>query len=857
MSFHHTSIEAVFRVLSTRKEGLTKPEVHNRQQQYGPNEIQEKKKRATFWLLVHQFKDVMVIILLAAALISFIIGDIKDAAVILIIVFLNALIGFIQEFRAEKAMLLLKQLSAPAAHVRRDGHVQKIPAAALVPGDIVLLEAGDIVPADLRLFDTHTLKVEEASLTGESHDIEKNHLLVCAEKCAIGSRANMAYKTTIVTNGRGEGIVVATGNQTEIGRIAQLLEGARGQTPLQARLASFGKRLAFIVLLICALLFVVGILRGEHPVDMLLLAISVAVAAIPEALVAVITIALALGAKKMARQNALIRKLAAVESLGSVSFICSDKTGTITQNKMVVSDIVSHGDTHCQPDASFHTTSLLLSAMLHNNDVISDSQQGFKGDPTEIALKQYAISGIDTIPPSIRQLSREYELPFDSVRKRMTTIHPLQGKWLVFTKGALESILHICPAADKQTIQHDHHAFAQEGKRVLAFAWKILDRLPDNKEVHCIETEMHFLGLAAMVDPPRPEAIQAIADCHTAGIIPVMITGDHPETARYIAEQTGIIRHHTDQVMTGAALQALTDDELYDAAEHIKVYARVSPEQKLRIIDMLQRKKHFVAMTGDGVNDAPALKRANIGIAMGITGTDVSKEAAHMILLDDNFATILNAVKEGRRIYDNILKFIKYTLTSNGGEIWTIFLAPLAGLPIPLLPVHILWINLVTDGLPGIAFTAEPAERNILKIPPKKSDESIFANGLGFHIIWVGLLMGSICLGVQALATYWQHPKWQTMVFTVLCLSQMGHALAIRSNTTSFFKQGIFSNKLLMGAVLFTLLLQLCVIYIPFLQDIFRTQSLTIYELLICLGISSIVFWAVELEKLIKRYRTR
>ncbi|HQD13654.1 MAG TPA: HAD-IC family P-type ATPase, partial [Chitinophagales bacterium] len=399
--------------------------------------------------------------------------------------------------------------------------------------------------------------------------------------------------------------------------------------------------------------------------------------------------------------------------------------------------------------------------------------------------------------------------------------------------------------------------FTQEGKRVLAFAWKILDRLPDNKEVHCIETEMHFLGLAAMVDPPRPEAIQAIADCHTAGIIPVMITGDHPETARYIAEQTGIIRHHTDQVMTGAALQALTDDELYDAAEHIKVYARVSPEQKLRIIDMLQRKKHFVAMTGDGVNDAPALKRANIGIAMGITGTDVSKEAAHMILLDDNFATILNAVKEGRRIYDNILKFIKYTLTSNGGEIWTIFLAPLAGLPIPLLPVHILWINLVTDGLPGIAFTAEPAERNILKIPPKKSDESIFANGLGFHIIWVGLLMGSICLGVQALATYWQHPKWQTMVFTVLCLSQMGHALAIRSNTTSFFKQGIFSNKLLMGAVLFTLLLQLCVIYIPFLQDIFRTQSLTIYELLICLGISSIVFWAVELEKLIKRYRTR
>jgi Ca2+-transporting ATPase len=470
-----------------------------------------------------------------------------------------------------------------------------------------------------------------------------------------------------------------------------------------------------------------------------------------------------------------------------------------------------------------------------------------------VALVEYARKNKNYDPKWLTDFKLQYELPFDSVRKRMTTIYPLGEQWLIVTKGAVENILSCCNDANSVEINESTDKFARQGKRVLAYAFKLVNTLPETLSIESIENHLTFIGLAAMIDPPREEVIQAIADCYTAGITPVMITGDHPVTAKAIAIETGILRHKTDRVITGIELTDFTDEEFDKEIDYFKVYARVSPEQKLNIVKALQKKNHFVAMTGDGINDAPALKRANIGIAMGITGTDVSKEAAHMILLDDNFATIIKAVSEGRRIYDNIRKFIKYTMTSNSGEVWTIFLAPLIGFPIPLLPIHILWINLVTDGLPGLAFASEEAEENILKRKPRKTDESIFSDGVGIHIFWVGLLMGAICIVTQGWAIHVGNDKWMTMVFTVLSISQMGHAMAIRSNWKSLFNQDFFANKQLVGAVLLTLVLQMAVIYVPFLQDIFHTQSLTFIELLSCIGLSSIVFWAVELEKWVKR----
>ena len=591
--------------------------------------------------------------------------------------------------------------------------------------------------------------------------------------------------------------------------------------------------------------------RGEEVGKMLLTAIAVGVAAIPSSLPAVITIALALGAKRMVRKNALIRKLPAVETLGSVTYICSDKTGTITQNKMTVSEI------WVSPKAEtineFTTEQVLLLAMELNHDVVLDENNHLKGDPTEIALVDYTRKNKNYDPLWLTTFKRTSELPFDSDRKRMTTIYPVNGHWLMVCKGAVESILSICNTGNTAEINSASEHFAQNGQRVLAFAVKFVAVLPERISVETIEKDFQFSGLASMIDPPRPEAIQAIADCHTAGITPVMITGDHPLTAKAIAAATGIFRYPTDRIITGTELANFSDEEFEQEIEKIKVYARVSPEQKLNIVKALQHKNHFVAMTGDGVNDAPALRRANIGIAMGITGTDVSKEAAHMILLDDNFATIIRSVREGRRIYDNIRKFIKYAVTCNSGEVWTIFLAPLAGLPIPLLPIHILWINLVTDGLPGLALAAEPAEANILNRPPRKTNESIFAGGIGRHILWVGLLMAIVCVATQWYAIQMGNTKWQTMVFTILSFSQMAHVMAIRSDWQSIFKQGILGNKQLAAAVLSTFVLQLAVIYTPFLQDVFSTQALSMNELLICIGLSSIVFWAVEIEKWFKR----
>lgn len=854
MNHHILSIHETQQLLNTSKNGLNQSVAEERLLENGRNELVEKKKKPTWLIFFNQFKDVMILILLTAAVISIAIGHLKDAVVILIIVLLNAIIGFIQEYRAEKAMAALKKMSASNSLVRRNGSIIEIASSELVLGDIVILEAGNIVPADIRLSETHSLKIEESSLTGESHSVDKLTQELQSEDLPIGDRNNMAFKSTIVSYGRGEGIVVATGMSTEIGRIAQLLQEEESQTPLQKRLADFSKKLSFVVIGICAVLYGVGLLRGEDPIQMLLTAISVAVAAIPEALPAIITIALALGAKRMVSKNALIRRLPSVETLGSITYICSDKTGTITQNKMTVTDIWQPNS--IAPFQNFNAEELLLFAMELNHDVSVNESNKFKGDPTEIAIVEYARKH-KLYNESWTSVNRVEELPFDAERKRMTTIYTIDDKYISVTKGAVESVLKCCTKHDDSEISKAVNQFAQQGKRVLAYAFNILDKLPENSTIQNTEQNLNFIGIVAMIDPPREEAKQAIADCHTAGITPVMITGDHPLTAHAIAIETGIIHKKTDRVVTGLELEGYTDEEFEKEVEYIKVYARVSPEQKLQIVKMLQKKNHFVAMTGDGVNDAPALRRANIGIAMGITGTDVSKEAAQMILLDDNFATIIKAVKEGRRIYENIRKFIKYTLTSNGGEIWTIFLAPLIGLPIPLIPIHILWINLVTDGLPGLAYAAEPAEENILQQPPRKTDESIFSKGLGLHILWVGLLMGSICLVTQVWATHLGNDKWQTMVFTVLCISQMGHAMAIRSDLKSLFQQGVFGNKQLVGAVLLTFTLQMAVIYVPFLQDIFRTKSLTVIELLICIGLSSIVFWAVEIEKWVKRRKLK
>ena len=854
MNYYLLPIKEIEQLLNTSKNGLNSTQAEERLKEFGKNELTEKKKKSVWILFLHQFKNVMIVILLIAALVSVSIGDIKDAVVILIIVLLNSIIGFVQEFKAEKAMAALKKMSASNATVRRGGNIIQIPSSEIVNGDILLLEAGNLVPADIRLTETHSLKIEEASLTGESHSVEKFTNELTEENIPLGDRKNMVFKSTIVAYGRGEGIVVATGMNTEIGRIAQLLQEEESQTPLQIRLADFGKKLSFIVVAICVVLYGVGLLRGEDPISMLLTAISVAVAAIPEALPAVITIALAVGAKRLVTQNALVRKLPAVETLGSITYICSDKTGTITQNKMTVVDV-------WQPESiisipNYSNEELLLLAVELNHDVTHNGDNNYKGDPTEIALVEYTRKN-NLHNKLWQEWERVNELPFDSDRKLMTTIYKLNQKWIVITKGAIESVLKSCITTDEITIHNKVNAFGEQGKRVLAFAVKIYDALPEKITLENTETNLNFIGLVAMIDPPREEAKKAIADCHSAGITPVMITGDHPLTAKAIALQTGIIFKQTDRTITGIDLQTFSDEEFEKEVEYIKVYARVSPEQKLQIVKTLQKKNHFVAMTGDGVNDAPALRRANIGIAMGITGTDVSKEAAHMILLDDNFATIIKTVKEGRRIYDNIRKFIKYTLTSNGGEIWTIFLAPLMGLPFPLIPIHILWINLVTDGLPGLAFAAEPAEDDILKRPPRKTNESIFSNGVGIHILWVGLLMGAVCLGVQAWASHQGNEKWQTMVFTVLCISQMGHAMAIRSDWKSLFSQGVLGNKQLIGAILLTFGLQMAVIYVPYLQEIFRTQSLSFSELMLTIGLSSIVFWAVEIEKWVKRIKNK
>ena len=729
----------------------------------------------------------------------------------------------------------------------------------------VWLEAGDAVPADLRLVEAAQLRVEEAALTGESQPAEKIVHALDAPDLSLGDRRNMAYKGTLVTHGRARGIVVATGMATELGRIAGLLRGEEEvKTPLQKRLARFGRSLSVAVLVICAVLFVAGLLRGEPVMLMLLTAISLAVAAIPEALPAVVSVSLALGARRMVTRHALIRKLPAVETLGSVTYICSDKTGTLTENRMRAEEIIAAADLR-QWSGAGHADAepwrTLFSALALSNDARRDEAGKLMGDPTETALLEAAEqAGLIKRDLESRH-PRVAELPFDSERARMTTMHRLKDEIIAYTKGAPESVLPHCKAMlgagaavafEQRQVEAEVERMASSGLRVLAFAVRRWPAVPEGMTADAVETDLILLGLVGLIDPPRAEVQEAVALCRSAGITPVMITGDHPQTAAAIARRLGIMEEG-GEVMTGRQLSHLSLREFEEKIAHVRVYARVAPEQKIKIVKALQDKGEFVAMTGDGVNDAPALKRADMGVAMGITGTDVAKEAAHMILLDDNFATIVAAVREGRRIFDNIRKFIKYTMTSNSGEIWTIFLAPFLGLPIPLLPIHILWINLVTDGLPGLALAVEPEEKGVMRRPPRPPNESIFAHGMWQHILWIGLLMGAASLLTQAWVIRTGSGHWQTMVFTVLTLSQLGHVLAIRSERESLFTQGVFSNRPLIVALAFTVALQMAVIYVPWLNLIFKTEALALSELAFCVAMSSVVFIAVEGEKWLRR----
>ncbi|MBI4432974.1 MAG: cation-translocating P-type ATPase [Candidatus Omnitrophica bacterium] len=808
--------------------GLTHQEAAARLAREGANELRPAKKRLPAAIFAAQFTDFMILILIAAAVVSVFIGELKDALAIFAIVLVNAVIGFAQEYRAEKAMEALKAMTSAKASVIRNGKTELIDSREVVRGDIVLLEAGRIVPADLKLVEEARLTVDESVLTGESMPVKK-------------AAGEAVFKGTTITYGRGRGVVVSTGLKTEFGKIAEMIaEETDKKTPLQKRLADLGTKLTLAALLICAAIFVAGILRGESALSMFMIAISVAVAAIPEALPAVITISLALGAKKMAQKKVLIRRLTAVETLGSVTYVCADKTGTLTQNRMKARKI--------EPLDPENEKKLMLAAAL-SNDVTEDGKEKLVGDPTEIALLEASHEAGTSKKDLERDFPRIAEIPFDSDRKLMTTIHRKENGAISFTKGAAESIAKAV-TGDSQRILAASEKMAEEGYRVIAFALREWERPPE-VSAHQVESKLHFLGLIGLIDPPREEARESVALCRSAGVHPVMITGDHPVTAKAIAKTLGIWTGGL--VMTGEELAALSEEQLKEKVEKIEVYARVSPEQKLKIVKALQERGQYVAMTGDGVNDAPALKRADIGVAMGTSGTDVAKETSAMILLDDNFGSIVRAIREGRKIYDNMRRFIRYAVTTNMSEILIIFAAPFLGLPITFLPIQILWINLLTDGLPGVALAAEKEEKNVMQRPPRPPKESVFAHGMGWHVVLVACLMAAITLTVQKMFSHLEEAHWRTLAFTSLCFCQLAHVLAIRSEKESLFSMGIFSNRPLFIAVSVTFLLQLTTIYAPFMNDIFYTTPLSAHELLIIGASASLVIIAVEIEKFFRR----
>jgi Ca2+-transporting ATPase len=862
--WHAWETESVLDALgSSAAAGLSTVEALRRLEDVGANTLEEPDRRGPLRILLAQFADVIVLVLLAAAVLAALMGEVVDLVAILVIVVLDATLGFVQELRAERAVAALRSLAAPTARVRREAMERNVPAATLVPGDIVLLEAGNVVPADLRLLETARLRVNEAPLTGESHPVDKYTEPLSDATHAIGDRLNMAFKGTMVSQGRGEGVVVATGGHTELGRIAALLaHGVAPRTPLQQRLMRFSRQLAVIVLALCAVIFLAGLLRGEDAPVMFMTALSLAVAAIPEALAAVVTVSLALGARRLARERALVRRLPVVETLGSVTYIASDKTGTLTEGCMRVREIRTSGHGGAAGSSPSLARGQLLRGMALNNDAVRDAAGALNGDPTETALYDEAARA-GCVKEVLEELEpRVAELPFSAERARMTTVHRAGDEFVVHTKGAPESVIPLCDSRmgrDGAEPLHtaellaDADAMAASGLRVLAFATRRLREIPQSLEQ--VETAETFLGLVGLMDPPRVQVREAVALCRSAGVHVVMITGDHPATARAIAVELGIATVN-DAVLTGVQLASVSASELEAHVRDIRIYARVAPEDKLRIVEALQRRGEYVAMTGDGVNDAPALQRADIGIAMGRSGTDVAREASDMVLLDDDFATIVAAVREGRRIYDNVRRFVRYTLATNSGELWTLLLAPLIGLPLPLLPVHILWMNLVTDGLPGLALAAEPAERDVMQRPPRLPGESIFARGLWQHALWVGLLMTAVALAIQGWTMGAGDAHWQSMTFTVLTFSQLAHLLAIRSERDSLFSRRMRGNRPLVAAIVLTFALQLCTLYVPWMQAVFRTAALTPWELLACIGTASLVFIAVELEKwLVRRGR--
>ena len=867
--------------------GLAVEDAARRLLEYGRNELTERGAKPAWVLFLEQFTNEMIVVLLAAAGITAVLGDLKDTLVILAIVLLNGIVGFVQEYRAEQALAALKRMASPTARVVRGGETLLVPAPEVVPGDLVRLDAGDIVTADLRLLGAKALRINEAALTGESEPAEKStEPLPDVPEGLIADQRNVAFSGTAVTYGRGTGVVFATGMSTALGRVAELLQADHGgQTPLQQRLAKLGKGLAGLALVVCGVVFVAGVARGEAPGTMFLVAVSLAVAAIPEGLPAVVTVALALGARRMARRNALVRKLPAVETLGSVTVVCSDKTGTLTENRMLVERawtpegvFVVEGEGYA-PDgriapegagdvaepveqAADHGLDRLARIAAACNDATLHAPDrpgrawSVTGDPTEAALLAFAGKRGIFAAALLADHPRVEELTFDAARRRMTTLHADRERIWVASKGALEAIAPLLDPADAPLVPAAEAAaarYAAEGYRVLALAEREIPAVPEALE-HA-ETHLRLAGLVAMADPPRPASVGAIAGCRAAGITPIMITGDHPLTASAIARRLGILGPEAE-AMTGTALDGLDDAAFAARVERVAVYARMNPEQKLRIVRAWRTRGAVVAMTGDGVNDAPALRLADIGVAMGITGTEVSKEAADMVLADDDFATIVAAVEEGRRIYDNIRRFVRYLLTTNSAEVWVMFLAPFLGLPVPLLAVQILWINLVTDGLPALALGVEPVEPDAMRRPPRPRGESILGAGLWRQALWVGLVMACVVLGIQAIAIHagWH---WQTMVFTTLALLQLGNAVAVRSERLSAFSLGMRTNLPLALAVGGSLVVQLALVYLPALQPIFVTESLGPAELAIVLVGSSAAFLAVEAEKALRRRRGR